>query len=80
MKTFTVGVSSAQFNEFACFVQSRPYREIMAELVRRGVQGIILGCTEITLLVGAQDTSVPVFDSTRIHVEGAVRWMLAEPG
>lgn len=52
----------------------------MAELVRRGVQGIILGCTEITLLVGAQDTSVPVFDSTRIHVEGAVRWMLAEPG
>ena len=52
------------------------YRRIMAGLVGRGAQGIILGCTEITLLVGAQDTTVPVFDTTRIHAEDAVRWML----
>lgn len=52
------------------------YRAVMAALVQRGAQGIILGCTEITLLVGPQDTSVPVFDTTRIHVEDAVKWML----
>lgn len=52
------------------------YRRVMAGLVERGAQGLILGCTEITLLVGAPDTTVPVFDTTRIHVEDAVRWML----
>ena len=48
------------------------YRDIMANLVRRGAQGVILGCTEITLLVDATDTTVPVFDTTRIHAEVAV--------
>ena len=52
------------------------YRRVMTGLVARGAQGLILGCTEITLLVGAPDTTVPVFDTTRIHVEDAVRWML----
>ncbi|MFC3835707.1 MULTISPECIES: aspartate/glutamate racemase family protein [Deinococcus] len=52
------------------------YRRVMAGLVARGAQGLILGCTEITLLVGAPDTTVPVFDTTRIHVEDAVRRML----
>ncbi|PNY80392.1 aspartate/glutamate racemase family protein [Deinococcus koreensis] len=52
------------------------YRRIMTGLVDQGAQGIILGCTEITLLVGAGDVSVPVFDTTRIHVQAAVRWML----
>ncbi|WP_135228520.1 aspartate/glutamate racemase family protein [Deinococcus fonticola] len=53
------------------------YREIMADLVQRGAQGIILGCTEITLLVGPQDTGVPVFDTTGLHAEAAVNWLLA---
>lgn len=53
------------------------YRRVMAELVRVGAQGIILGCTEITLLVGTEDTSVPVFDTTCIHVDAAVDWLLA---
>lgn len=48
------------------------YRRVIADLVERGAQGIILGCTEITLLVGQEDSSVPVFDSTRIHVEHAL--------
>lgn len=54
------------------------YRRIMAGLVDQGAQGIILGCTEITLLVGAGDVSVPVFDTTRIHVDAAARWMLGD--
>ena len=55
------------------------YRRIMANLVARGAQGLILGCTEIGLLVGANDTTVPVFDTTRIHAEAAVDWALGEP-
>jgi aspartate racemase len=53
------------------------YQRIMAHLVDRGATGIILGCTEITLLVGAADVSVPVFDTTRIHAEAAVAYALA---
>ncbi|MEU8107872.1 aspartate/glutamate racemase family protein [Nonomuraea muscovyensis] len=48
------------------------YRRIMAGLADRGAEGIVLGCTEITLLVGPEDSPVPVFDSTRIHVETAL--------
>lgn len=48
------------------------YVAVMAGLVERGAEGIVLGCTEIELLVGAEDTSVPVFPTTRLHVEAAV--------
>lgn len=48
------------------------YRSIMAGLVDQGAQAIILGCTEITLLVGAADASVPLFDTTAIHASAAV--------
>ena len=53
------------------------YREIMDNLVRGGAQGIILGCTEIGLLVGSEDSPVPVFDTTRIHAKAAVECALA---
>jgi aspartate racemase len=53
------------------------YRRVMSELERAGAGGIIYGCTEIDLLVGPQDAPVPVFDSTRIHVQAAVEWALA---
>jgi aspartate racemase len=53
------------------------YRRIMASLVAQGVQGIIFGCTEIELLVSADDTTVPTFPTTRLHVEAAVRLALA---
>ena len=43
------------------------YRRIMASLVAQGAQAIILGCTEITLLVGAADASVTLFDTTALH-------------
>jgi aspartate racemase len=48
------------------------YRRIMRALADRGAQGILLGCTEIDLLVGPQDAPVPVFDTTRLHAERAV--------
>lgn len=48
------------------------YRAIIARLVERGAQGIILGCTEIMLLVGADDSAVPLFDTTALHAQAAV--------
>jgi amino-acid racemase len=48
------------------------YRRIMRDLAGRGAQGILLGCTEIDLLVGADDSPVPLFDTTRLHVRRAV--------
>ncbi|GGP63137.1 aspartate/glutamate racemase family protein [Saccharothrix coeruleofusca] len=48
------------------------YREVMARLVERGAEAVILGCTEITLLVDQSDCAVPVVDSTRLHVEAGV--------
>lgn len=53
------------------------YRRIMAELVLQGAQAIILGCTEISLLVGPQDSAVPLFDTTDIHARHAAHWALA---
>ncbi|GAB3084712.1 aspartate/glutamate racemase family protein [Nocardioides zeae] len=54
------------------------YAAVMSELVERGAEGIVLGCTEIELLVGAEDTTVPVFPTTRLHVEAAVAAALGE--
>ena len=48
------------------------YRAIIARLVDRGAQAIILGCTEISLLVDQSDSPVPLFDTTHIHAEAAV--------
>jgi len=55
----------------------RFYREAMARLTTAGAQAIILGCTEIMLLVGAQDSEVPIFDTTTLHAEAAVEKALA---
>jgi aspartate racemase len=52
------------------------YREIIAGLAVRGAQGIILGCTEIGLLVKQADSPVPLFDTTQIHAEAAVEYAL----
>ena len=56
------------------------YLEIVEGLTQRGAEGIILGCTEITLLLKPEDISVPVFDTTRLHAEAAVRMALEEDG
>ncbi len=52
------------------------YRRIIAGLVEQGAQAIILGCTEISLLVAQQDASVPLFDTTAIHAQSAALWAL----
>ncbi len=48
------------------------YQRIIADLAARGAEGILLGCTEIDLLIGPQDAPIPVFDTTRLHVQRAV--------
>jgi len=53
------------------------YLQIMNGLISHGAEAIILGCTEIGLLVGPDDCPHPVFDTTRIHAEGAVECALA---
>ena len=46
-------------------------RAVIADLVQKGAQGLILGCTEIGLLVKSEDAAVPLFDTTLIHAKGA---------
>jgi aspartate racemase len=48
------------------------YRQVIGRLVEAGAEGVIYGCTEIELLVGPDDSDVPVFPTTRLHVEAAV--------
>ncbi|HWE13054.1 MAG TPA: aspartate/glutamate racemase family protein [Solirubrobacteraceae bacterium] len=54
------------------------YRDVIGELVERGAEGILLGCTEIDLLIGPDDAEVPVFDTTRLHAERAVELALGD--
>lgn len=50
----------------------REYLRIIDDLQRRGAGGIVLGCTEICMLIGAQDTTIPLYNTTEIHAEAAV--------
>ena len=58
------------------------YRRVIRSLVDAGAEGVIYGCTEIELLVGSEDSDVPVFPTTRLHVEAAVERALTceDPG
>lgn len=57
------------------------YRRIMADLVSAGAEAIILGCTEISMLVNASDSDVPLFDTTSIHARHAAELALVpDPG
>jgi aspartate racemase len=53
------------------------YRAVIARLVGAGAEAVILGCTEITLLVGQDDSCVPIFDTTAIHAAAALDHALA---
>ncbi len=57
-------------------VSRQAYQRVMADLVAQGAQAIILGCTEISLLVGPDDVPVRLFDTTAIHAGHAVDWAL----
>jgi len=54
------------------------FKEAIRHLQQRGAEGVILGCTEIPLLIAQADVEIPVFDTTRIHAEKAVDWATAE--
>ncbi|MGN5648979.1 aspartate/glutamate racemase family protein [Bacillus sp. Brlt_9] len=57
--------------------QSREYyKSVIENLIQEGAQGIILGCTEIGLLIKQEDVSVPIFDTTHIHAVEAVNFAL----
>ena len=69
--------------EELCLGQINPesrlaYQQIIADLVAQGAEGVILGCTEIGLLVQPDDAAVPLFDTTAIHARAAADWMLAD--
>ena len=48
------------------------YRDVISRLAEAGAEGVVLGCTEIELLISAADSPVPVFPTTRLHVEATV--------
>lgn len=52
------------------------YIRIINELVKDGAEGIILGCTEIPLLIRDNDVEIPIFDTTKLHSESAVKYAL----
>jgi len=53
------------------------YVAIIEKLAERGAEGVILGCTEIPLLVNEEDAGMPLFDTTVIHAEAALNYALA---
>ena len=54
------------------------YTRIMEDLEAKGARAIVLACTEIGLLVRGPDTRLPVYDTTLIHADAAVRWIVEE--
>lgn len=53
----------------------KKYKEIVQDLVDRGAECIVLGCTEIPMLVSQEDFEIPVFDTTKIHSEAIVEFI-----
>ncbi|MET3027838.1 aspartate/glutamate racemase family protein [Flavobacterium sp. UW10123] len=53
------------------------YIEIASELIKNGAEGIILGCTEIPLVIKEGDLNVPIFDTTLIHTQAAINFQLS---
>ena len=53
------------------------YIQIVKDLVERGAECIVLGCTEIPMLIGQDDFEIPVFDTTKIHCDSIVKFMLS---
>jgi len=70
------------FNELCLGIikenSKQQYLKIINDLERSGAEGVILGCTEIPLLITQEDVSIPVFDTTRIHAEHAVNFALSK--
>jgi len=52
------------------------YKTIISNLQKKGAKGVILGCTEIPLLISDSDVNIPTFNTTKLHAEKAVEWLL----
>jgi len=55
------------------------FLRVISDLAEQGAQAIILGCTEIALLLEQQQGDIPLFDTTRLHAQSAAHWALAPP-
>jgi len=53
---------------------------VIARMADRGAEGVILGCTELELLIGDDDAAVPLFPTARLHISAAVEWALGSAG
>ena len=53
------------------------FLRVIEKLRRQGAQGVILGCTEIPLLIGRADVDLPLFNTTLVHCEAAVAFAIA---
>jgi len=76
-------INTVIFDQLCAGVFTKKARDHFVRIIERlvkeeGAQGVILGCTEIPLLVKQKDVSVPAFDTTRIHSAAAVRYSLGE--
>ena len=58
-------------------ISRKIYQDIIDSLAAQGAQAVILECTEIALLISANDTDVPIYDTTAIHAQAAVNFALA---
>ncbi len=70
-------INSIIFNELCCGKikadSKKKFLEIVENLKKKGAEGIILGCTEIVMLISQKDIDIPVFDTTEIHAETAAQ-------
>jgi len=78
-------INSVIFEELCVEKITRKSREQFKQIINRlideeGAQGVILGCTEIPLLIKQEDVKVPVFDTTKIHAQAAVKYALNKTG
>jgi aspartate racemase len=56
----------------------RHFQRIIRKLADRGAQGVLLGCTEISLLIGRDDSVLPIYDTTEIHAHALAAWALSD--
>lgn len=73
-------INDVIFQELCCGILSdesrKGFNQIINKLAQRGAEGVILGCTEIGLLISQQDVDLPVFDTTVIHAEKIAKFAL----
>lgn len=70
-------INNVIFNELCCgeinLKSKQKFIEIVEKLKKKGAEGVILGCTEIVMLISQKDIDIPVFDTTAIHAETAAQ-------